>query len=393
MQQLRPYSAAQSINVFQSGYGLGQQIKRDRDQTNIANAFTNGGPAQASQVANQAGRFDLAEQFRQFEARASEQEKQQLRQEIAEASQVTQAALRVPPEQRGQFLQQQLSARGLEDLIPTVGGLDEEGLAAFSRSVLSVQQQIQADLSNQRLTAGPETPSRIREVETLMRNYGMTQEQAAAAVYSGAQVSEFGGAIRDKATGQVVVGASDIGQARGVQQAVSDNITEGAARDREQQAQQPQAQRSLQGRFDRMQLVSDTIDRAMEQSRGGNTGPIAGRNPLATNLEATLSTIEANLGFDELQRMRDNSPTGGALGQVTEREIAYLQSVLGNLSRTQTEEQLDANLLTAKQQIQLSFQRIADAYQQDYGVPWDGGSGPAAPGAPQLPPGFELDGQ
>ena len=38
--------------------------------------------------------------------------------------------------------------------------------------------------------------------------------------------------------------------------------------------------------------------------------------------------------------MRENSPTGGALGQVTERELAFLQSVEGSLDQAQSEDQL-----------------------------------------------------
>ena len=42
---------------------------------------------------------------------------------------------------------------------------------------------------------------------------------------------------------------------------------------------------------------------------------------------AKLDTIKANIGFDKLQKMRDASPTGGALGQVSERELGFLQSL------------------------------------------------------------------
>ena len=60
----------------------------------------------------------------------------------------------------------------------------------------------------------------------------------------------------------------------------------------------------------------------------------------ARNFQATLDTIKANLGFEELQNMRDNSPTGGALGQVSEREIAFLQAMQGNLDSAQSPDQL-----------------------------------------------------
>lgn len=60
----------------------------------------------------------------------------------------------------------------------------------------------------------------------------------------------------------------------------------------------------------------------------------------ARDFQATLDTIKANLGFEELQNMRDNSPTGGALGQVSEKEIAFLQAMQGNLDAAQSPEEL-----------------------------------------------------
>lgn len=74
----------------------------------------------------------------------------------------------------------------------------------------------------------------------------------------------------------------------------------------------------------------------------------------ARDFQATIDTIKANLGFEELQQMRENSPTGGALGQVTEREIAYLQAIQGNLDTAQSPEQL-ANILREIQQRRRDF--------------------------------------
>jgi len=60
--------------------------------------------------------------------------------------------------------------------------------------------------------------------------------------------------------------------------------------------------------------------------------------------EQLKETIVANIGFDRLQQMRDASPTGGALGQVSERELSTLQAVLGSLALSQSEDQLIKNL-------------------------------------------------
>src|SRR5690606_36603495 len=84
-------------------------------------------------------------------------------------------------------------------------------------------------------------------------------------------------------------------------------------------------------------IVSEDIDRAISTIDGGvlpTTGFIGDAlsetgSTGANNLRALLGTIKANAGFDRLQAMRDSSPTGGALGQVSERELAFLQSTIG----------------------------------------------------------------
>jgi hypothetical protein len=47
--------------------------------------------------------------------------------------------------------------------------------------------------------------------------------------------------------------------------------------------------------------------------------------------EGDLTELKAKIGFGELQEMRQNSPTGGALGQVAVQELKYLQNSLGAL--------------------------------------------------------------
>ena len=54
----------------------------------------------------------------------------------------------------------------------------------------------------------------------------------------------------------------------------------------------------------------------------------------ATDLNQLSETVRANIGFDRLQRMREESPTGGALGQVAVQELNALQASLGSLETT-----------------------------------------------------------
>lgn len=63
-----------------------------------------------------------------------------------------------------------------------------------------------------------------------------------------------------------------------------------------------------------------------------------------------LEGIKSNIGFGALQAMRDSSPTGGALGQVTERELALLQRTAGSVEQSQSEDQFLRNLDRLKEQ-------------------------------------------
>lgn len=51
----------------------------------------------------------------------------------------------------------------------------------------------------------------------------------------------------------------------------------------------------------------------------------------AKQMETYVKNLTAHLAFDRLQEMRDNSKTGGALGQVTEKELDLLGSSVANL--------------------------------------------------------------
>lgn len=65
----------------------------------------------------------------------------------------------------------------------------------------------------------------------------------------------------------------------------------------------------------------------------------------AKQLSTFLETMKANIGFDRLQVMRQNSPSGGALGNVSNFEVGTLQATQGNLDQTQKPEDLLENII------------------------------------------------
>jgi hypothetical protein len=93
----------------------------------------------------------------------------------------------------------------------------------------------------------------------------------------------------------------------------------------------------------------DDIDRLMKSATLPTTGAMGGRlagipGTAAYDIAQSLSTIKANISFDKLQQMRESSPTGGALGSVTEGEQKLLQDSYAALSQSQSEEQFKTNL-------------------------------------------------
>ena len=82
----------------------------------------------------------------------------------------------------------------------------------------------------------------------------------------------------------------------------------------------------------------------MSRTTAGLAGRFLGWTESATDLERTLDTVKANLGFDRLQQMRNESKTGGALGQVAVKELDRLEASRASLDRAQSPEQLKKNL-------------------------------------------------
>lgn len=105
-------------------------------------------------------------------------------------------------------------------------------------------------------------------------------------------------------------------------------------------------------------VVNDAIERALpmiDNFSAGGIGSILSEMPIvdqmfgteARTLKGYLTTIQANAGFDKLKAMRDASSSGASgLGQVSDREIKFLQATFGDLSQEQ-------NPAVLKQKLQL----------------------------------------
>jgi hypothetical protein len=91
-------------------------------------------------------------------------------------------------------------------------------------------------------------------------------------------------------------------------------------------------------------------------------------------------SILARGGFQELQNMRAASPTGGALGNVSNQEGQYLRDAFGALNRTQDTADLSRALRETAGATRSSKQRLREAYDMTYDYKNQGG-GATAPAA------------
>lgn len=112
------------------------------------------------------------------------------------------------------------------------------------------------------------------------------------------------------------------------------------------------------------------------------TGIAAGRLPGITEegreAQALYDKIVARGGFQELQNMRQASPTGGALGNVSNREGDQLKQAFAAIDRTQNADSVKKAARAAIKQIQASKQNVREAYDLTYEYR-QGASGAAAP--------------
>ena len=142
----------------------------------------------------------------------------------------------------------------------------------------------------------------------------------------------------------------------------------------QQQLTQNKDWQRIQSQQAQSNLVRGDVKKAIGLVKNETTGALASAKELpffggsteSGRLANALATIKANVGFDNLQTMRDNSPTGGALGAVTEKEIAFLQAMQGSLEQSQTAADLKANLQRLDEFFAGREQRRQEAFAQDY---------------------------
>lgn len=137
----------------------------------------------------------------------------------------------------------------------------------------------------------------------------------------------------------------------------------GGKTDLEQAAGAEAAAIKQSGKDVQFSVIEQDINRALSSIESGIELPVVGNTQtgligaLLSKVPGTpqhtlgnmLSTVKANVGFEKLQAMRDASPTGGALGNVSEQENRLLQSVLGSLEQSNNDAELSFNLMRLRE--------------------------------------------
>lgn len=138
------------------------------------------------------------------------------------------------------------------------------------------------------------------------------------------------------------------------------------------QAKRPQETKAVQGVMGALHSSLQAADNVLNsEGLGRITGPVAGRTPnftgAATNAQSDLDTLKSQIGVQVLTAMREASKTGGAVGNVTEKEWPILQNQLGALQQAQTTDQFKERLGDVKATLQRMQDNARQAYEANYG--------------------------
>lgn len=119
---------------------------------------------------------------------------------------------------------------------------------------------------------------------------------------------------------------------------------------------------------------------------GGETlSKISGTD--AANFAAKMHSLQADTFVNNLAAMRASSKTGGAVGQVSDREGDRMASLQASLAQAQTKEQIESALSRIADYAKRTGGTMRDAYVQTYGekgapkLPWEKDEVPPAPDA------------
>jgi hypothetical protein len=148
--------------------------------------------------------------------------------------------------------------------------------------------------------------------------------------------------------------------------------------------QRPQVAQSLSNMNFKFDSIISQTDNLLKNTKGlkavtGLSSKLPNIRGEARDAQATLEYLKSRAATEALQAMRDASKTGGAIGQVTEREWPRLESAFGSLAESQTYEQFNANLRNLKRAMQEFQKNVRSSFVDTYGTDEQAGKEPMTP--------------
>lgn len=137
-------------------------------------------------------------------------------------------------------------------------------------------------------------------------------------------------------------------------------------------ASMPQAKLSRDTAVDNLNELASRAEEIMNHPGLERTTGIYSAFPsipggAAADVEAKINTLKTQVFIGVIGAMREASKTGGAVGQVTEREMAKLEGAWAALQQSQGTAAYKDELRKLIDRAKLSMQRINEAYQEQYG--------------------------
>ena len=160
----------------------------------------------------------------------------------------------------------------------------------------------------------------------------------------------------------------------------------------ELQAALPKARQALGATEDKLTSLDADInslitDPALAKITGDELAQYRGSfpslfGPGAARAQAKLKTIIAQGVFSELADIKQQSPTGSALGSVSDKEGALLAAGFGELAQAQNAKDVVAALNKIKATLARSRKRLRDAFEEEYAPINNAGGAPVDPNDP-----------
>jgi hypothetical protein len=265
------------------------------------------------------------------------------------------SALPYQATEMGGYLQKFNRATGQMELV-----LDNEGRPMRSNAVTTAGIGAESRETVAGITAGSrENVAAANQAAANARQDAKAYSQAAQAGVTGATVTPVGAA-----------------QPAPDQPGAAASVPE-AKRMSELRAALPKARSNLAAAEDKFNTLTSNIDSlitdpALAKITGDELATYRGSFPTlfgpgAARAQAKLDQLLAQGGFSELATMRQESPTGGALGNVSDKEGALLQAAFGRLKQAQTAKDVVAALNDIKGVMARSRARLRGAFDEEYG--------------------------